>query len=250
MGKGGRNFVGSEKRKKLETQGCSGGQQGGEAGSWEELRPRPAGPAQEETARTETGEKHEEGAAARWVPASYLRSWSWRGPPRPHRPAPCAAPAAGSPWAPACPWCWPSSPGSCCWSLAPWSAGAAARDPEDPGPCRQAGEAGWGGEEGQRSSRQPAPPPFLLLTTVYIPCDEHFTVCMTLLPTPTRSFHTQRFQEACVSVVSEISIWLPYCSASPLKVGTRGPRSPNRLRGRTGLSPSFRIRKQKPREVQ
>lgn len=235
-------------RRRAAAEGSGAVRLGNQRWSWGELRPQPAGQAQEETAGTETGEKHEEGAASRWVPASYLRSWSWLGPPRSHRPA---LRAAGSPWAPPCPRCWPSSPGSYCWSLAPWSAGAAARDPEDPGPYRQAGEAGWGGEEGQRSSRQPAPPPFLLLTTVYIPCDEHFTVCMTRLPTPTRSFHTQCFQEACVSVVSEISIWLPDCSASPLRVGTRWPRSPSRRRGRAGLLPSFRIRKQKqPREVQ
>lgn len=99
------------------------------------------------------------GDEASWAPASYLSSWSLPGPPQHSRPSLCLVPAAGSCWA-ACLQCWLSSPGSCCWSWTPWSAGAAAQGREHPGPYRQAGEAGWGGAEGQRSGHQPAPLPF------------------------------------------------------------------------------------------
>lgn len=146
--------------------------------------------------------------AARCAPTSYLSSRCWPGPPQPHWPSPRLVPVTGSEWAPFCPTRWPSSPGSCCWSSALWSAGAVARGPVHPGPYQQASEAGWaGGGKGEQSARQPALLPLLLPTAIRTSCHQHFSVYMTLLPTLARSLHTRHFlggvilRGFCVSVI-------------------------------------------------
>ena len=106
-----------------------------------------------EMAQRETRKKGA-GGGTRWAPASYLSCWSWPGPLQTHWSCPRPVPGAGTGWVPSCPGRWPSSPGSCCWSWAPWSAGAAAQDRGHFGPFRRAGAAGWEGEEAGRSAHQ------------------------------------------------------------------------------------------------
>ena len=92
------------------------------------------------------------------APASYLSYCSWSEPPPTCWPFPRLATAAGTWWGPSCPWCWSSSPGNCCWSLAPWSAGAVAQGLGHLGPCWRAGVAAWGGGSWGTHQLAPRPP--------------------------------------------------------------------------------------------
>ena len=162
-------------------------------------------------------EETQRGNEAKWAPASYLSSRSWPGPPRTRWPGPCPVPVAGCRRAPSCLPRWPSSPGSCCWSSAPWSAGAAARSQGHPGPSQQAGEAeGGGGGRGQATSQLlPLPPshhhlhPMLQALRSLHEASAHNA----------RSIHTQCSHYVRFSVVSGISLQPPDGSGSPLWAG-------------------------------
>lgn len=153
-----------------------------------------------EMAQRETRKKGA-GGGTRWAPASYLSCWSWPGPLQTHWSCPRPVPGAGTGWVPSCPGRWPSSPGSCCWSWAPWSAGAAAQDRGHFGPFRRSGAAGWEGEEAGRSAHQLASGSLFLLTT-----SSTSQFARPFCPRLRSSCHTQHLQDVRVSVASVMSI--------------------------------------------
>lgn len=116
------------------------------------------------------------------------------------------ATAAGTWWSP-CPWCWLSSPGNCCWSLAPWSAGAVAQGLGHLGPCWQAGVAAWGGGELGNPSAGSSP-----LTPLTTSSTSQFTWYFC-----TFSMHSTF--RTCDSLWLLINLW----SVSPRRAGPHGP---------------------------